>query len=42
MQNQITLETSDVIGASGFENVITYHSGSPEINAMGDNVVQQG
>jgi Protein of unknown function (DUF3060) len=42
MHNQVTLESSDVIGASGVKNMVIYHSGSPEINAMEDNVVQQG
>jgi hypothetical protein len=42
MQNHVTLETSDAIQASGFDNVVTYHSGSPDINAGGNNVVQQG
>ena len=42
MQNKVTLDTSDQISASGFDNVITYHSGSPDINNAGNNVVQQG
>ncbi len=42
MQNKVTLETSDQINASGFDNVVTYHSGSPDINSGGSNVVQQG
>jgi hypothetical protein len=42
MQNKVTIETSDQINASGFDNVVTYHSGSPEINNAGDTVVQQG
>jgi hypothetical protein len=42
MQNKVTLETSDQINASGIDNVITYHSGSPDINNAGNNVVQQG
>jgi hypothetical protein len=42
MQNKVTLETSDQISASGIENVVTYHSGSPDINNSGNNVVQQG
>jgi hypothetical protein len=42
MQNKVTLDTSDRIQASGFDNVITYHSGSPDINNAGNNVVQQG
>jgi hypothetical protein len=42
MQNKVTLETSDQINASGFDNVVTYHSGSPDINNAGSNTVQQG
>jgi DUF3060 family protein len=42
MQNKVTLDTSDQINASGFDNVVTYHSGSPDINSGGSNVVQQG
>jgi Protein of unknown function (DUF3060) len=42
MQNKVTLETSDQINASGLNNVVTYHSGSPDINNAGDNVVEQG
>jgi hypothetical protein len=42
MQNKVTLETSDQINASGFDNVVTYHSGSPDINNAGNNTVEQG
>ena len=42
MQNHVTLDTSDKIQASGFDNVVTYHSGSPDIDSGGSNVVQQG
>jgi hypothetical protein len=42
MQNQVTLDTSDQIDASGMNNVVTYHSGSPDVNNGGSNVVQQG
>ena len=42
MQNHVILDTSDQINASGFDNVVTYHSGSPDINSGGSNVVQQG
>jgi hypothetical protein len=42
MQNKITVDTSDQINASGFDNVVTYHSGDPDINNAGNNVVQQG
>jgi DUF3060 family protein len=42
MQNKVTLDSSDQINASGVNNVITYHSGSPEIHNGGNNQVQQG
>ena len=42
MQNKVTLEASDQINASGLDNVVTYHSGSPDINNAGNNVVEQG
>ena len=33
----------DSIDASGFDNKVTYHSGTPKITNSGDsNVVQQG
>ena len=43
VQNAITVDSVDSIDASGFDNKITYHSGTPKIsNAGGSNVVQQG
>jgi hypothetical protein len=42
MQNKVNLEAADQINASGFDNVVTYQSGSPDINNAGNNVVQQG
>ena len=43
VQNAITVDAVDSIEASGFDNKITYHSGTPKIsNAGGSNVVQQG
>jgi hypothetical protein len=42
VQNKVTLDTADQIQASGLDNVVTYHSGSPDINNAGNNVVQQG
>ena len=42
MQNHVTLDASDEINASGFDNVVIYHSGSPDVNSGGSNVVQQG
>ncbi|MCV7101847.1 DUF3060 domain-containing protein [Mycobacterium palustre] len=43
VQNSITVDSADTIDASGFNNEITYHSGSPKIsNPGGSNQVQQG
>jgi hypothetical protein len=43
MKNLVTLDVADTISASGFDNQVTFHSGSPEIsNSGGSNVVQQG
>jgi hypothetical protein len=43
VQNSVTVDTVDTIEASGFNNRVTYHTGSPTINKVGEsNVVQQG
>ncbi|MGA8543668.1 MAG: DUF3060 domain-containing protein [Mycobacterium sp.] len=43
VQNSIIVDAVDSIDASGFNNQITYHAGSPAIeNFGGQNVVQQG
>ena len=43
VQNAITVDVVDAIDASGFNNKVTYHSGTPKISNAGDsNVVQQG
>jgi Protein of unknown function (DUF3060) len=43
VQNSITVDTVDTIEASGFNNQVTYHTGSPSIENAGEqNVVQQG
>jgi hypothetical protein len=43
VQNSITVDAVDTIDASGFNNKVTYHSGTPKITNVGDsNVVQQG
>ncbi|MGB8391663.1 DUF3060 domain-containing protein [Mycobacterium sp.] len=43
VQNSITVDAVDSIAASGFNNKVTYHSGTPKISNAGDsNVVQQG
>ncbi len=42
IENNITVDAADKIGASGFDNKVTYHSGTPSIDANGSNAVQQG
>jgi hypothetical protein len=43
VQNSITVDAIDSIQVSGFDNQITYHTGSPSIDKSGEgNVVQQG
>jgi len=43
VQNSITVDAVDSIDASGFNNKVTYHSGTPAVSNAGDsNVVQQG
>ncbi|MBO0880814.1 MAG: DUF3060 domain-containing protein [Mycobacterium sp.] len=43
VQNSVTVDTVDTIEASGFNNRVTYHTGSPTINKVGEsNAVQQG
>jgi hypothetical protein len=42
IENKITVDAADKIGASGFDNVVTYISGTPQIDTVGSNSVQQG
>ena len=43
LNNVITVDTTDTIDASGLNNQVTYHSGSPQVSKSGDgNVVQRG
>ncbi|MCV6986235.1 DUF3060 domain-containing protein [Mycobacterium shinjukuense] len=43
MQNSVTVDEADTIAASGFDNEVTYHSGSPKITKAGDsNEVERG
>jgi hypothetical protein len=43
IQNQITVDAADTIQASGSENQVTYHAGSPTIDNSGiGNVVKKG
>ncbi len=42
-QNVVTVDTAEAIEASGFDNRVTYHSGSPGIDKSGEgNVVEMG
>lgn len=41
-QNHVTVDAADTISASGFNNEVTFHSGSPQVDNSGTNVVQQG
>ena len=43
IQNTVTVDAVDSIDASGFNNKVTYHTGTPKVsNLGGSNVVQQG
>jgi len=43
MTNSVTVDAVDTIEASGLNNQVTFHSGSPQITNSGDgNVVHQG
>jgi Protein of unknown function (DUF3060) len=43
VQNSITVDAVDSVDVSGFNNQITYHTGSPSVEKSGDgNIVQQG
>jgi Protein of unknown function (DUF3060) len=43
VQNSVIVDAVDTIEADGFNNKVTYHTGSPSISKSGDsNVVQQG
>ncbi len=42
VENQVTIDSVDQIGASGFDNQVTYHSGDPEVNVTSRNTVTQG
>jgi hypothetical protein len=41
--NQVTVDSVDSINVSGYNNIVTYHSGAPKITDSGsNNVIQQG
>jgi hypothetical protein len=42
MNNKVTVDSVDTIGASGFDNQVTYRSGAPHVDATDSNVVSQG
>ncbi|EKF24992.1 hypothetical protein C731_0975 [Mycolicibacterium hassiacum DSM 44199] len=39
--NEVTVDSTDVIDASGFDNRVLYHTGDPHINQSGTNVVER-
>jgi hypothetical protein len=42
VNNRVMIESTDKIGASGFDNQVTYQSGEPQIDATDSNTVQRG
>ena len=42
VDNKVTVDSTDKIGASGFDNEIIYHSGDPQIDATASNTVSRG
>ena len=44
IENTVTVDSADTITASGFDNRVTYHVGSPQVNNSGgsNNIVEQG
>jgi hypothetical protein len=42
VDNHVTIEASDTISASGFDNQVIYKTGDPQIDASGSNQVQRG
>lgn len=43
VDNVVSVDSAATIGVSGFDNQVTFHSGTPQVaNAGGSNVVQQG
>ncbi|WP_082973946.1 DUF3060 domain-containing protein [Mycobacterium sp. E740] len=42
VDNRVTIDSTDTIGASGFDNEVVYHSGDPRIDATSRNTVTQG
>ena len=42
VENKVTIDSVDIIGASGFDNKIIYRSGDPKVDAGGSNTVSRG
>jgi hypothetical protein len=42
VENKIKVDATDKIGASGFDNVVTYYAGDPQIDSAGSNTVERG
>lgn len=42
VSNEVTVENADTISTSGFENRVVFQTGDPDINNLGDNIVERG
>jgi hypothetical protein len=42
VNNRVQIESTDKIGASGFDNQVTYQSGDPQIDSTDSNTVRKG
>ena len=42
IDNKVSVDSTDKIGASGFDNEIIYHSGDPQIDTTASNTVSRG
>ncbi len=43
MNNVVTVDAADTIEASGMDNKVTYHGGSPKVDKSGfSNTIEQG
>lgn len=42
VENKVTIDSTDKIGASGFNNNIIYRSGDPKVDSSGSNTVSRG
>jgi hypothetical protein len=42
IENVVTVDSADVIEASGIKNRVTFHTGTPKVDVSFDNTVEQG